>query len=81
MYLAPINGAEINLNNNKENSTYKINKEYIPQQLRLNKELKNIFTDNFKTIQLIYNTTPKTFTKGPNGPKNITYFTYEYNFM
>ena len=27
-----------------------INKEYIPQQLRLNKELKNIFTDDFKTI-------------------------------
>ena len=37
-------------NNNKENSTHKINKEYIPQQLRLNKELKNIFTDDFKTI-------------------------------
>ena len=42
MFLAPIN--------NKENSTHKINKEYIPQQLRLNKELKNIFTDDFKTI-------------------------------
>ena len=37
-------------NNNKENSTKKINKEYIPQQIRLNKELKNIFTDDFKTI-------------------------------
>ena len=38
--------------NNKENKddTKKINKEYIPQQIRLNKELKNIFTDNFKTI-------------------------------
>ena len=35
---------EMNLN------TKKINKEYIPQQLRLNKELKNIFTDDFKTI-------------------------------
>lgn len=42
MFLAP--------NNNKENSTKKINKDYIPQQIRLNKELKNIFTDNFKTI-------------------------------
>lgn len=70
MFLAP--------NNNKENSTKKINKDYIPQQIRLNKELKNIFTDNFKTIQLIYDTTPKTFTKGS---KNITYFNYEYNFM
>ena len=36
--------------NNKESSTQQINKEYIPQQLRLNKELKNIFTDDFKTI-------------------------------
>ena len=61
-----------------QNKTHKINKEYTPQQIRLNKELKNIFTDNFKTIQLIYDTTPKTFTKGS---KNITYFTYEYNFM
>ena len=50
MFLAPINGAEINSSNNKENSTKKINKEYIPQQIRLNKELKNIFTDNFNTI-------------------------------
>ena len=64
--------------NNKENSTHKINKDYIPQQIRLNKELKNIFTDDFKTIQLIYDTTPKTFTKNN---KTITYFTYEYNFM
>lgn len=63
---------------NQNNNTHKINKDYIPQQLRLNKELKNIFTDNFNTIQLIYDTTPKTFTR--NG-KNITYFTYEYNFM
>ena len=71
-------------NNTQKDNTHKINKEYIPQQLRLNKELKNIFTDDFKTIQLIYDTTPKTFTKGPNGPngpKNVTYFTYEYNFM
>ena len=70
-------------NNNKDNSNNNtqgahINKEYIPQQIRLNKELKNIFTDNFNTIQLIYDTTPKTFTR--NG-RNITYFTYEYNFM
>ena len=74
MFLAP--------NNNTQKSVLKkINKEYIPQQIRLNKELKNIFTDDFKTIQLIYDTTPKTFTRnGPNG-KNITYFTYEYNFM
>lgn len=64
--------------NNKENSTKKINKDYIPQQIRLNKELKNIFTDNFKTIQLIYDTTPKTFSKNN---KNITYYSFEYNFM
>lgn len=70
MFLAP--------NNNKENSTKKINKEYTPQQIRLNKELKNIFTDNFKTIQLIYDTTPKTFTRDN---KNITYYSFEYNFM
>ena len=73
-----------NIKDSNNNNTHKINKEYIPQQLRLNKELKNIFTDDFKTIQLIYDTTPKTFSKGPNapyGPKNITYFTYEYNFM
>ena len=74
MFLAPNN-------NTQKDNTKKINKEYIPQQLRLNKELKNIFTDDFKTIQLIYDTTPKTFTKGPNGTKTITYFTYEYNFM
>ena len=37
-------------NNNKENSTKQINKEFTPKQLRLNKELKNIFTDDFKTI-------------------------------
>ena len=48
MFLAPNNGAGVN--NNKENSTKQINKEYTPQQLRLNKELKNIFTDDFKTI-------------------------------
>ena len=71
-------------NNTQKDNTKKINKEYIPQQLRLNKELKNIFTDDFKTIQLIYDTTPKTFTKGPNGPngpKNVTYYSFEYNFM
>ena len=67
-----------NIKDNNNKNTHKINKEYIPQQIRLNKELKNIFTDNFKTIQLIYDTTPKTFTR--NG-KNITYFTYEYNFI
>ena len=71
MFLAPNN-------NTQKDNIKKINKEYIPQQIRLNKELKNIFTDNFNTIQLIYDTTPKTFSK--NG-KNITYFTYEYNFM
>ena len=41
-------------NNIKDNNNgpqgSKINKEYIPQQIRLNKELKNIFTDDFKTI-------------------------------
>ena len=47
MFLAPNNGAGVN--NNKDD-THKINKEYTPQQLRLNKELKNIFTDNFNTI-------------------------------
>ena len=30
--------------------THKINKEYIPDYIKLNKELKNIFTDEFKTI-------------------------------
>ena len=67
-----------NIKDNNNKNTKKINKEYIPQQIRLNKELKNIFTDDFKTIQLIYDTTPKTFSKQG---KNITYFTYEYNFM
>ena len=37
-------------NNTQKDNIKKINKEYIPQQLRLNKELKNIFTDDFKTI-------------------------------
>ena len=73
MYLAPINGVN---NNNTQGS--KINKEYTPKQIRLNKELKNIFTDDFKTIQLIYDTTPKIFSKQG---RNITYFNYEYNFM
>ena len=71
MFLAPNN-------NTQKDNIKKINKEYTPQQIRLNKELKNIFTDDFKTIQLIYDTTPKTFTKNN---KKITYFTYEYNFM
>ena len=71
MFLAPNN-------NTQKDKTKKINKEYIPEYIKLNKELKNIFTDDFKTIQLIYDTTPKTFTR--NG-KNVTYFTYEYNFM
>ena len=31
-------------------NTKKINKEYIPDYIKLNKELKNIFTDEFKTI-------------------------------
>ena len=43
MFLAPNN-------NTQKDNIHKINKEYIPQQLRLNKELKNIFTDDFKTI-------------------------------
>ena len=43
MFLAPNN-------NTQKDNTKKINKEYTPQQLRLNKELKNIFTDDFKTI-------------------------------
>ena len=43
MFLAPNN-------NTQKDNTHKINKEYIPQQLRLNTELKNIFTDEFKTI-------------------------------
>ena len=38
------------LKSNNKDDTKKINKEYTPQQLRLNKELKNIFTDNFNTI-------------------------------
>ena len=60
-YLYDIKDMFLKNNNDKENKINKINKEYIPQQLRLNKELKNIFTDDFKTIQLIYDTTPKTF--------------------
>ena len=67
-----------NIKDNNNKNTKKINKEYIPQQLRLNKELKNIFTDDFKTIQLIYDTTPKTFIRDN---KNITYYSFEYNFM
>ena len=47
MFLAPNNGAGVN--NNKDD-THKINKEYIPDYIKLNKELKNIFTDNFNTI-------------------------------
>ena len=43
MFLAPNN-------NTQKDNIHKINKEYTPQQLRLNKELKNIFTDEFKTI-------------------------------
>ena len=43
MYLAPNNNIQ-------KDNIHKINKEYTPQQLRLNKELKNIFTDDFKTI-------------------------------
>ena len=54
MFLAPNN-------NTQKDNIKKINKEYTPQQIRLNKELKNIFTDKFNTIQLIYDTTPKTF--------------------
>ena len=38
------------LKSNNKDDTHKINKEYTPQQLRLNKELKNIFTDDFNTI-------------------------------
>ena len=43
MFLAPNN-------NTQKDNMAKINKDYIPQQIRLNKELKNIFTDDFKTI-------------------------------
>ena len=43
MFLAPNN-------NTQKDNIKKINKEYTPQQIRLNKELKNIFTDDFKTI-------------------------------
>lgn len=39
-----------NIKENNNKNTHKINKEYIPQQIKLNKELKNIFTDDFKTI-------------------------------
>ena len=39
-----------NIKDNNNKNTKKINKEYTPQQLRLNKELKNIFTDDYKTI-------------------------------
>ena len=66
------------VNNSPSGAIKKINKEYIPDYIKLNKELKNIFTDDFKTIQLIYDTTPKTFTKNN---KTITYYSYEYNFM
>ena len=43
MFLAPNN-------NTQKDNMAKINKDYIPQQIRLNKQLKNIFTDDFKTI-------------------------------
>ena len=43
MFLAPNN-------NTQKDNTHKINKEYIPDYIKLNKELKNIFTDDFKTI-------------------------------
>ena len=50
-YLYDIKDMFLTSNNNtQKDNTHKINKEYIPQQLRLNKELKNIFTDDFKTI-------------------------------
>ena len=48
MFLKNNNNKDNSINNNSQGS--KINKEYIPQQIRLNKELKNIFTDDFKTI-------------------------------
>ena len=48
MFLAPNNNTQ--KDNTQKDNIHKINKEYIPQQLRLNKELKNIFTDDFKTI-------------------------------
>ena len=73
MFLAPNNSPL-----RGQGNIQKINKEYIPDYIKLNKELKNIFTDKFNTIQLIYDTTPKTFTREG---RNITYFTYEYNFM
>ena len=43
---------EMKLINNSPQGTNikKINKEYIPDYIKLNKELKNIFTDDFKTI-------------------------------
>ena len=54
MFLAPNNNTQKDNINGAEplkgHYMSKINKEYIPQQLRLNKELKNIFTDDFKTI-------------------------------
>ena len=54
MFLAPNNNTQKDNINGAEplkgHYMSKINKEYIPQQLRLNKELKNIFTDEFKTI-------------------------------
>ena len=50
-YLYDIKDMFLTSNNNtQKDNTHKINKEYIPKQLRLNKELKNIFTDDFKTI-------------------------------
>ena len=48
MYLKNNNNKDNSINNTPQGS--KINKDYIPQQIRLNKELKNIFTDDFKTI-------------------------------
>ena len=43
MFLAPNN-------NTQKDNIKKINKEYIPEYIKLNKELKNIFTDDYKTI-------------------------------
>ena len=60
-YLYDIKEMFLKSNNKDDTQGAHINKDYTPQQIRLNKELKNIFTDNFNTIQLIYDTTPKTF--------------------
>lgn len=44
----------------------------------LTKEFKNVYDDKCETVELIYNTTPKTLKRGNT---KITYYEYTYNFI